>query len=76
MMIIQLDPPIPLETPKGRSMAHMAIDYGTEYSLMFVTFINETGECWIFRNSEVRLCTNITFGREKTSEIGKVPSTA
>jgi hypothetical protein len=67
--MIQLNPPIPLETPMGRGAAHMAIDYGPEYSLVFVTFINETGECWCFRNSEVRLCANLTFGREKTTEI-------
>lgn len=67
--MIQLNPPIPLETPKGKGMAHLVIDYGTEYSLLFVVFIDETGECWCFRNSEVRLQRNLTFGRDKTSEI-------
>ena len=75
-MILQLDPPIPLETKKGRGMAHLVIDYGTEYSLLFVTFINETGECWILRNTEIRLCNNLTFGRDKTSEINNLPATA
>ena len=75
-MILQLNPPIPLETPKGRATAHMVIDYGTEYSLIFVTFLNETGECWLFRNSEIRLCPNLTFGRETVSNITRpAPST-
>ncbi len=62
-MITQLQTPIPLETPKGRGMAHLVIDYGMEHSLIWVTFIDETGECWSFRNEEVRLQKNITFGR-------------
>lgn len=73
-MMLQLNPPIPLETPKGKATAHMVIDYGPEYSLIFVTFINETGECWMFRQPEVRLAANLTFGREKTSEIFKQPA--
>ena len=47
----------------------MAIDYGTEYSLIFVVFIDETGECWCFRNSEVRLQKNLTFGRDSITDI-------
>lgn len=72
-MMLQLNPPIPLETPKGKATAHMVIDYGTEYSLIFVTFLNESGECWCFRQPEVRLNANLTFGRDKTSEISKLP---
>lgn len=64
-MITQLLVPIPLETPRGRSMAHMVIDYGIEYDLIFVTFNDETGECWLYRNQEIRLQKNLTFGRLK-----------
>lgn len=62
-MVTRLDPPIPLKTPKGNGNAHLVIDYGTEFSLIWVTFIDETGECWSFRNEEVRLQKNLTFGR-------------
>lgn len=72
-MIFRLDPPIPLETPKGRGMAHLVIDYGTEYSLIFATFLDDSGECWLFRNSEIRLQRNLTFGRSETSEISTKP---
>lgn len=67
-MIVQLQTPIPLETPKGRGWAHMVIDYGTEYDLIWVVFIDETGECWSFGNPEVRLQKNITFYRDKPSK--------
>lgn len=26
--MLQLDPPMPLETPRGKAMAHVLIDYG------------------------------------------------
>lgn len=60
---MQLNPTIPLDTPKGPGFAHALIDYGQEHDLIWVVFINETGECWSFRNPEVRLQTNITMGR-------------
>ncbi len=58
----QLDPPIPLDTPKGPAYAHLAIDYGQEHYLLFVCFVNETGECWIFPNREVRIQKNVSMG--------------
>lgn len=62
-MIIQLDPTIPLETPKGRGFAHFVIDYGQEHHLFWVVFIDETGDCWTFDNPQVRLQANSTMGR-------------
>ena len=58
--VIRIDPPIPLTTPKGKAMAHFLIDYGFEHHLMWVTFIEETGECWTFRNPEIRMQSNIS----------------
>lgn len=63
-MIIQLDPPLPLTTPKGKAFAHFLIDYGQESSLLWVCFQDDTGECWTWRNRDIRLQTNITMGRE------------
>jgi hypothetical protein len=68
-LITRIDPPIPLETPKGRAFAHFLIDYGTEFDLIWVCFIDATGECWNFRNPEIRLQKNLTFGRESTSSL-------
>lgn len=62
-MITQLNPPIPLSTPKGDGMALALIDYGSEFNLMWVTAIDETGEIWTFQNPQVRAQKNITMGR-------------
>ena len=61
--MIQLDPPLPLATPRGHGLAHVLIDYGPEHDLCWVVFLNENGECWTFRNPEVRALTNVTVGR-------------
>lgn len=63
-MILQLDPPICLHTKKGKGFAHFLIDYGIETDLYWVVFLNETGECWTFSNTEIRIENNITIGRQ------------
>lgn len=67
--MIQLNPPLPLETPKGSGYAHFIIDYSQEHHLMWVVFINETGECWTFQNPEIRLSPNYTMGRKANSAL-------
>lgn len=62
-MIIQLNPPFELDTPKGLGLCHFLIDYGIEANLNWVVFIHDTGECWTFQNPEIRACKNITLGR-------------
>lgn len=62
-MIIQLNPPIPMLTPKGEGIAWFMIDYGLEYNLMWVVAIDETGEIWTFQNPEVRAQKNTTMDR-------------
>lgn len=76
-MITRINPPIPLDTPRGKGCAHFILDYGTEFDLIWVVFIDDTGECWCYRNSEIRLQKNLTFGRQSTSSIpsmGVVPA--
>ena len=68
-MIVQLNPALPIITPKAEAYAHFLMDYGTEEHLLWVCFVNETGECWTFRNSQIRLKPNETFNRSKTSNI-------
>jgi hypothetical protein len=60
--LLRLDPPIPLDTPKGRALAYFVIDLGPDHDLQWVTFIRETGECWTFRNPLIRQCANLTMG--------------
>ena len=69
MMIVQLNPALPIITPKGEAYAHFLMDYGMEEHLLWVCFINDTGECWTFRNAQIRLKPNETFNRSNTSNI-------
>lgn len=61
--MIQLNPPIPLNTPKGEGFAHLMLDYGPESDLYWVVMITETGEIWTYANRYVRGSKNITLGR-------------
>lgn len=61
--MLQLDPPLPLNTPKGEGMAHVLIDYGPESDLYWTVFLTDTGEIWTFSNRDVRASKNITLGR-------------
>lgn len=64
-MLTQLNPPLPLITPKGKAWAHMVIDYGQEHDLLWVCFQDDTGQCWTWSNREVRIQDNVTMGRNK-----------
>lgn len=69
MTILQLNPTLPLSTPKGDGQAFFLIDYGLEYDLMFTVAIDATGELWTFSNKEVRAQKNITIGRLRDKTI-------
>jgi len=49
-------------TPKGKGIAHILIDYGVEADLIWIVF-QDDGECWSWRNQDIRAEKNITFGR-------------
>lgn len=66
-MLIQLNPPIPVTTPKGPAIAHFVIDYGPESDLKWICFQQTTGECWTYSNTMIRAQKNITENREYIS---------
>jgi len=68
-MITQLNPSIPIWTPRGRALAHFLIDYGPEHDLMWVCFQDDTGECWTWENAQIRARINQTTGRTSISKI-------
>jgi hypothetical protein len=70
--MLQLDPPIPVDTPKGPAVAVVLLDYGPDYDLLWVTFANDTGECWTWKNAYIRGVKNISLGRR--GEEGKSAS--
>jgi hypothetical protein len=62
-MLLQLNPTIPVVTPKGKGMAQAIIDYGPEHDLIWVVF-QDDGECWSWKNQDIRAERNITLGRD------------
>ena len=62
-MMLQLNPPLPVETPHGKALAQILIDYGAEHDLVWVCFQNDTSEIWCWNNKHVRAQNNITFSR-------------
>ena len=71
--MLQLDPPIPLDTPKGKALAHFLVDYGSEHHWLWVVFMDDTGECWTFENTQIRAQHNPTFGRVLTHKYVSTP---
>jgi hypothetical protein len=67
-VLVQLNPPLPLETSKGSGWAHLVIDYGPEAALLWVVFMDADGACWTVPNAEVRMSYNWTMGRRKPED--------
>ena len=61
--MLQLNPPLWFTTPKGLALCHFVIDYGIEHDLLWVCFQQDTGECWTWENSDVRICDNASIKR-------------
>lgn len=61
--ILQLNPTIPVNTPKGSAEAWFILDYSSESDIMFVCVLDSNGEIWTFKSSECRGLKNITLGR-------------
>jgi len=70
-MMIQLNPTIPMTTPRGPGYAIMVIDYSQEHELFFVV-AQDNGEIWTWRNQDVRMQTNITMGRNQISTVDEL----
>ena len=64
-MILQLNPRIPLMTPKGPGEAIIFRDPGPDADDQWVVLL-KTNEIWTFKNSEVRGVENVTEGRKRT----------
>jgi hypothetical protein len=54
MSVAQLNPPVPMTTPKGDALAHLLVDYGPEFEVHWVCFQDDTGECWTWPASQIR----------------------
>ena len=61
-MMLELQQPLPLDTPQGPAWAHFLLDYGSEHHLLWVCFLCADGSCWSFPNPQVRLQKNMSLG--------------
>ena len=61
--MLQLNPQIPVITPKGNGWAFFMIDRSQEHDLEWVVFLDSNGECWTFKNSDIRIQKNYTLHR-------------
>jgi hypothetical protein len=75
-MILQLNPPLPVITPRGSGLAHLVIDYGPEAHLLWTVFLDDSAECWTFPNPQIRAAKNITMGRCGTAPAPSAESNA
>lgn len=69
-MIHQLNPTIPVMTPKGSGWAFFLIDRSQEHDLEWVVFIDNGGYCWTFKNSDIRIQKNLTLHRDTIHSFG------
>jgi hypothetical protein len=67
LLILQLNPPLPVFTPRGKALAHFVIDYGIEAHLCWVCALHSDGAIWTFQNPDVRMEFNQTIGRKAPS---------
>jgi len=67
--MLQLNPHVPVLTPKGSGSAFMVIDYSQEHHLLWVVALDENGEIWTLPNWQVRFDKNISMERYQISEI-------
>jgi hypothetical protein len=73
--MLQLNPAIPVITGKGKGEAVGWIDYSKEDDLIWVVFSNDTGECWLVPNDEVRAFPNWTIKRMRDRSSKEVQET-
>lgn len=66
MTFTQLNPTIPLRSPKASGEAVAVIDMSLEHDLMWVVIDDTTGQVWTVPNRDVRAYANYSAGRNLT----------
>jgi hypothetical protein len=61
-MILQLCPPIPVETPHGEGMAIMVLDYGLQWNTMWVVVLRSDRSIKHYDSNDIKLSKNFTIG--------------
>lgn len=61
--MLQLNPPLWLQTPKGIGLSHLVSWDSLEHSLYWTVFDESTGQVWTWPNEQVRAAKNVTADR-------------
>ncbi len=64
MFILEVKNNIEVETPRGKGRILYITEYGMEIEKLFTVAIDESGEIWEFTNRNIRMVSNLTFGRK------------
>lgn len=67
-MMLTLEPPWEVDTPRGKADALVLIDYSREDYGYFLVALRGSGELWYYRNDKVFLWWNQTTGAGKKPE--------
>lgn len=63
-MLLQLNPPLPLQTPDGQKRwAYLVLDYGPEWPTYFLV-AGDGGELWWVDQKGLRAPPNVTLDRK------------
>lgn len=60
-MIIQLNPEIWVDTPLGRGLALLVIDYGLGHNTCWVVALQEDGQVKHFDSNDIKVIKNYTY---------------
>jgi hypothetical protein len=74
-MIIELQTPLWVATPKGDALARFLVFSSLDQDLVWICEAEENGAFWMWRNPEVRGQRNFTlgFGREFPARVERLP---
>ena len=61
MIIFEPKEHLTVKTPKGMGRIWLVTEYGSEIEKVFTVIINESGEIWEFKNSQVIVSKNLTM---------------
>lgn len=61
--MLQLNPSIPVKTPKGTGECIAWLDYSKEDNLLWLVAMDDTGKCWLVPNQDISLLDNYSIGR-------------
>lgn len=67
-MIVQLNPAIPVKTPKGNGILYFLID-DLPKALYWVCSLDDNGEFWTFNIDDIRTYKNLTQNTENISPL-------